>query len=480
VPETTLWPLASRQAVPQAFNRSQENARFSARALVVDDEPSMRTAVAASFMQRGWQVDTATGPAEALVKFESMHHRLVISDIRMPDGDGFDVMRRIRAIEPRTGFILLTAFANVPDAISAVKSGACEYLVKPVDYAELERVAQQLCRNPLPGRADDFGLIGHSPALRRALERAQHAAASDADILIEAESGCGKELLARMIHRLSPRRERPFIALNCAAFPEALLESELFGHVRGAFTGAAVAKPGKFELAHGGTLLLDEIAELPLVLQPKLLRALQEREFDRLGGTRSLKVDIRVIATTNRSLETMIREGQFRADLYYRLNVIPLTLPPLRERREDIAELARYFAAQYAPAGLIPPLSGEFLNLLQQHSWPGNVRELANLMRRAIALGSGEIGIEAIGSSELDGRESPELLHGVRKGQMRCNELRAGLSLPEVERRLIELTLESTAGNRSRAAEMLGVSLRTIRNKVREYGLPPRKSYVSH
>jgi transcriptional regulator with PAS, ATPase and Fis domain len=287
--------------------------------------------------------------------------------------------------------------------------------------------------------------------------------------LIQAESGSGKELLARLIHRLSPRCERPFVAVNCAAFPETLLESELFGHTRGAFTGAAAAKAGKFELAHGGTLLLDEVGEMPLALQPKLLRVLQEREFDRLGDTRPVKVDIRVIATTNRTLETMIKEGHFRADLYYRLNVIPLSLPALRERREDIAELAGHFAAQYAPAGMAPGFAPEFVARLEQHSWPGNVRELANLMRRAVALSRGEIGLEVLEPAELGGDSSSPAAGS--------DQLRAGASLEAMEKRLFEMTLDSTQGNRSRAAEMLGVSLRTVRNKIREYGLPPKSDY---
>jgi transcriptional regulator with GAF, ATPase, and Fis domain len=251
-------------------------------------------------------------------------------------------------------------------------------------------------------RAEEFGkdtetLIGHSPAWELALDRARQAASTDADILIEAESGTGKELIARLIHRLSRRKSGPFIALNCTAFPEALLESELFGHARGAFTGAVGARPGKFEAAHGGTLLLDEVGEMPLTLQPKLLRALQEREFDRLGSNQAVHVDIRVIATTNRPLEAAIAEGRFRADLYYRLNVIPVSLPPLRERASDIPELAEYFARLHAVPGTQARFSRELVARLTENAWPGNVRELANFVRRAVALTrGGEIGIEAL------------------------------------------------------------------------------------
>jgi len=438
--------------------------------LVVDDDAGMRTALETSFLRHGWQVETAAGASEAVAKFRRRQCPLVVTDIRMPDGDGFAVLRQVHAWEPRTAVILLTAFGSVPDAVAAMKDGACEYLVKPVAFEELERTARQILARTQVVEAEGTQFVGHSPVLRHAVQRARQVAESDADILIEAESGTGKELLARMIHRLSPRRHRPFIAVNCAAFPENLLESELFGYTKGAFTGATTAKPGKFELAHGGTLLLDEVGEMPLSLQPKLLRVLQEREFDRLGDTRSVKVDIRVIATTNRSLEQMVRQGEFRSDLYYRLNVIPLTLPALREHPEDISELAQHFAQRYAAAGSVPRLTADFLARLERHSWPGNVRELANLMRRAVTLCRGEIELDLFEPFELPARPqgvTPE-----------ADQLRPGISLEEMEKRLLQVTLEATEGNRSRAAEMLGVSLRTVRNKIRDYGLPPRRNYV--
>jgi two-component system response regulator AtoC len=436
--------------------------------LVVDDEPGMRAALAASFARHGWRVEAAGGAREALTRFRHGLHPLLVTDIRMPDGDGLAVMREARALSPRTAVILLTAFGSVPDAVSAIKDGACEYMVKPVAFDALEQVVQRIMGRTQPQDRAGGEMIGSSPGWLRAVDRARQIAASDADILVQAESGTGKELLARMIHRLSPRRDRAFVAVNCAAFPETLLESELFGHAKGAFTGASAAKPGRFELADGGTLLLDEVGEMPMPLQPKLLRALQEREFDRLGDTRAVKVDIRVIATTNRSLESMVAEGRFRADLYYRLNVIPLSLPPLRERPEDIAVLAAHFARLYAAVGAAPSFHPDLLARLQRHSWPGNVRELANLMRRAAALSRGE---EEIGLNVLDPCEMPVAATGL-------DRLRPGLSLAEMERRLFELTLGATGGNRSRAAEMLGVSLRTVRNKIRGYGLPPRGSYA--
>ena len=447
------------------------NPRPSPQVLVVDDDPGMRTALESSFLRHGWRVETAAGAGEAAARFRRRQHPLVVTDIRMPGGDGFALMRQLRSWEPRTAVILLTAFGSVPDAVMAMKDGACDYLVKPVSFERLEQAAQQILHRAQAGGHDgEVELVGQAPALLRAIGRARQAAASAADILIQAESGTGKELLARLIHRLSPRREHPFVALNCAAFPENLLESELFGYAKGAFTGAVAAKPGKFELAHEGTLLLDEVGEMPLALQPKLLRALQEREFDRLGDTRSIQVNLRVIATTNRPLAALVHAGEFRADLYYRLNVIPLTLPPLRERPEDIAELARHFADLYAAAGASPRITPEFLARLQQHAWPGNVRELANLMRRAAALCAGDIGIEVLEPSDL-GASLPA-------PALAAEPFHAGLSLQTMEKRLLQMTLDATAGNRSRAAEMLGVSLRTVRNKIRDYGLPGKKSYA--
>jgi DNA-binding NtrC family response regulator len=380
----------------------------------------------------------------------------------MPDGNGLSVMREVRSIEPRTGVILLTAYGSVPDAVNAMRDGACDYLVKPVSFEQLERSARRILDQVSPPDRHENPFIGDSAALQRALERARQAAASDADILIEAESGTGKELLARFIHRLSRRSTQPFVAVNCTAFPETLLDSELFGHTRGAFTGALAAKPGKFELADHGTLLLDEVGEMPLSLQPKLLRVLQEREFDRLGDTRTQHVDIRVIATTNKSLRTAVKEGKFRDDLYYRLNVIPLSLPPLRDRLEDVPELVRYFA--HRSRGDPERFSADFIVGLQQYAWPGNVRELENVIRRAVAMGDK---LEPTSEMTSNGNLAGDMM------------LSAGLTLRELEKQLIERTLAQTGGNRSRAAEMLGISLRTVRNKIRDYGLPARSAYAN-
>ena len=449
------------------------------RVLVVDDDGGMRAALEARFLRRGWQVETAANAEEALERFRRGMHPLIVTDIRMPsrmpgrvpEEDGLFVMRAARELAPHTAVILLTAFASVPDAVAAMKDGACDYLVKPVSFEHLEQSAERILVQARTQAEAVKNLGGHAPTWLKALDRARQAAASSADILIEAESGTGKELVARLIHRLSPRRDRPFVAVNCAAFPETLLESELFGHTKGAFTGALNAKPGKFELANGGTLLLDEVGEMPLGLQPKLLRALQEREFDRLGDTRTIHVDLRVIATTNCALAQMVREGKFRADLYYRLNVIPLSLPPLRERGGDVRELAEFFVQLYAPPGKAVRLTPELLDQLEAHSWPGNVRELANCVRRVVALATGpEIGVNAL--------EGCEWISVVSPVSSATSCLRPGVSLGEMERKLVEITLEATGGNRSRAAELLGVSLRTVRNKVRSYGLPSCGSYA--
>jgi DNA-binding NtrC family response regulator len=446
--------------------------------LLVDDEPGIRTALRANFLRHGWRVETASGIRDAKRTLENREFDLVVTDIRMPDGDGMEVMRAARKASPSTAVIVLTAYGTVPEAVHAMRDGALDYLTKPIPFDQLQTVAAQAmqrARQMLPEDEDPTGaIVGQSLALTRAIQRARAAASTGVDVLIEAESGTGKELLARFIHDASDRNGKPFVAVNCAAVPETLLESELFGHGRGAFTGAVASRPGKFESADGGTILLDEIGEMPLNLQPKLLRALQEREFERLGEARSVKVDIRVIATTNVSLEEMVERGQFRADLYYRLNVIPLTLPPLRERRDDIPTLARHFAERFAAQMQlgVPRLHPDFVNCLQQHHWPGNVRELANFMRRVIAL-SGTLDIDAqCFSAEFHGngslRRSAAALPAIVPAA-------AGTPIRDLEKMHLENTLALTDGNRTHAAEMLGISLRTLRNKIREYGLPPRR-----
>jgi DNA-binding NtrC family response regulator len=444
--------------------------------LVVDDEPGIRTALRANFLRHGWRVETASCVREAIGNLEGKEFDLVVTDVRMPDGTGMDVMRSVSKLSPGAAVILLTAYGSVPDAVTAMRDGALDYLTKPVSFDQLQTIAAKVIHKAKQMVAVDAApassIVGRAPSLLRALQRARAAASTGADVLIEAESGTGKELLARFIHDSSDRCRKPFIAVNCAAVPESLLESELFGHGRGAFTGAIASKPGKFELADGGTILLDEIGEMPLHLQPKLLRALQEREFERLGEARSVHVDIRVIATTNVSLSAMVDRGLFRSDLYYRLNVIPLSLPPLRDRQEDIPILAQHFAEKYAAQvrSAPPRLRPEFLDRLRSQTWPGNVRELANFMRRVLTL-SGTLDLDAScfeNEFQGDGRS-------LTASRSKAPAPIAGTPIRQVERLHLESTLALTDGNRTHAAEMLGISLRTLRNKIREYGLPPRR-----
>ncbi len=439
--------------------------------LVVDDELGMRLALEASFRRDGWRVRSASGKNEALAVFRSTPCPLVVTDMRMGDGTGLEVIRGVRALRPETAIIVLTAFGSVSDAVTAMKCGAVDYLIKPVAFDQLIAAAGRavgISPAVVPGNtpAPDSPVLGSGP-LRAVFERARQVARAEADILIQAESGTGKEVLARFIHGCSARSRGPFVAVNCASFPEHLLESELFGHVRGAFTGATANRQGKFELAHTGTLLLDEIGEMPLNLQPKLLRVLQEREVDRLGDTQPLKVNVRVVATTNRSLRALIQEGAFRQDLYYRLNVVPLALPSLREHADDIPDLVAHFIAKYSRAGAGMRFTADLLQRMKEYSWPGNIRELENFVRRGLALSPGPL----VGREILEGIDFPEAERDV-------NTLEAGLTLREVEKQLVERTLEATGGNRTRAAAMLGVSLRTVRNKIREYRLPPREREV--
>ena len=450
--------------------------------LVVDDEPGMRTALRANFLRHGWTVETANGVHEAARATELTSFDLVVSDVRMRDGDGFEVMCKVLQNSPTTAVILLTAFGSVPEAVESMREGAFDYLMKPVSFEQLQGAATRVmerinekaaAKSPPPAEIDteEFtgGIIGRSPLLLQALRRARAAASTDADVLVEAESGTGKELLARFIHSSSNRSRKPFVAINCAAVPEHLLESELFGHSKGAFTGASSAKTGKFEAANGGTLLLDEIGEMPLNLQPKLLRILQEREFERVGESRSIRVDIRVIATTNASLRSMVEQGRFRGDLYYRLNVIPLSLPSLRERMEDVPVLARYFAKKLSleTGSDVRLLEPGFLDCLQAYDWPGNVRELANFMRRVLSLHP---------DTPIDAECFEMEFQPNRRAELNPSVMAVpGTRISVLEKSHLENTLALANGNRTHAAEMLGISIRTMRNKIREYGLPPRR-----
>ena len=456
------------------------NASQSPSVLIADDEPGLRLALRANFTREGWRVQAVSGVREALALLQQNTFDLVLCDVRMNDGDGFEVMQAVQAAAGQTAFLFLTAYASVPEAVRAMQGGAVDYLTKPISFNQLLSVAARIMQSrPTTTEAaptKSGGMVGRSRVLAAALARANAAAETDADVLIEAESGTGKELLARMIHDASTRRDKPFVAINCAALPEALLESELFGHTRGAFTGATAAKAGKFEIANGGTLLLDEIGDMPLNLQPKLLRVLQERVVERLGETRPIHTDIRVIASTNLHLSEIVDRGLFRSDLFYRLNVIPLTLPPLRERLEDVPLLAQHFARSFAERNgqSVSRLHAGFLERLETHHWPGNIRELANFMQRVLSLTPGPEITAACFDQEhrpihRQPQRVPPLVQNISSYE------RQPLSMDQVERSHLEHTLELVGGNRTRAAEMLGISIRTMRNKIRQYDLPPRR-----
>ena len=439
------------------------------RVLVVDDEPVIRLALRENFARSGWDVETASGAEEALDRFRFAPFPLVVTDMQMPDGDRLAVLRGVRTVSPKTAVILLTGYGIVPEAVAAMKGGAMEYFVKPVAFERLEEAARRVlsqvpCASALPAAG---GIVGESVSMRRLMERVRQVAKTNVDVLLEAESGTGKELFARLIHNASSQRAGSFVAINCAAGPSTLFESELFGYVKGAFTGANSLHLGKFELASGGTLLLDEICEMPLEHQPKLLRVLQQREVDCLGDPRPVGVDVRVVATTNRNIERMVAEGKFRADLYYRLNVVTLHIPPLRERKEEIPLLVEHFIAKYSSAGHPVCFSEDLMDQLRAYNWPGNVRELENIVRRVLAFATGR-------------EATPELLEGTGLSEpvSASPAEEHSLTLRDVERKIYRKTLERTGGNRTRAAEMLGVSIRTVRNKIRAFGIP-RRSCVS-
>jgi len=429
------------------------------RVLLVEDEREMQKALGAVLKRFGLRVSTAEDGLHAMAKFRQDLYDLVIADVKMPRMSGMELLKEIKKIAPRTPVVLLTAYGTIEGAVNAMKEGAFDYIEKPFSPEVLEEVVRRALASRAEALRGQRPIIAQDPKMLELLEVARTVASSPAPVLITGESGTGKELLARYIHEQSPRKDRPFVAVNCAALPEGLLETELFGHERGSFTGAVAQKKGKFELAHRGTLLLDEVSEMPLSLQAKILRALQEGEIDRVGGIKPVAVDVRVIATSNRDLVEEVRRGRFREDLFFRLNVIPLHIPPLRERKEDIPLLASYFLEKYADLNgkTAKDLAPETLDLLMDYFWPGNVRELENVIHRAVLLAKGEV-LEPRDLVIEEGL-SPRAPHPVRPGT----------SLKEMERWLILETLKKVGGNRTKAAQLLGVSVRTIRNKLKEY-----------
>ncbi len=436
--------------------------------LVVDDDPGMKSALNEALCRKGYKVTLAASGKEALELFHDMRYRLVISDMKMPGMDGMELMRGVKKIEPTTPVLLITAFGTVKKAVEAVKEGAVDFIQKPFDLEILEALVEKTL---LAGVGSKMGgkvlLHTSSPVMSKTIAFATIAARSDATVMISGESGTGKELLSRFIHDGSTRGKGPFVAVNCASIPDGLLESELFGVEKGAFTGAGTAREGKFEQADKGTILLDEVSEMDVRLQAKLLRVIQEREVERLGAKKVKSLDIRIIATTNRDLAMEVKEGRFREDLFYRLNIFPITIPPLRDRSEDIRALAtafmKTFSARYKRH--LESISTEALAFLSERAWAGNVRELENTIERSVLLSSGSV--LTLEHLLLCG---PNERVKVPRTQAAPSN---GITIKDVERDLIFKTLEDTGGNRTRAATRLGISIRTLRNKLKEYNTAP-------
>jgi two-component system response regulator AtoC len=446
------------------------------RVLIVDDEPLMRNFAAETLRRIGKETVIASDGKEAIERLKQETFDLVITDRKMPAADGFEVLKTAKSLHPHCFVILMTAFGSIESAVEAMRLGAFNYLIKPFPPEVLEAAIEQCESQTRLIRENHYlresiglpEIVAHSSVMKQVMQNLDKIAKSQASVFIMGESGTGKEVIAGGIHQLSNRSSQPFIKVNCAAIAETLIESEFFGHERGAFTGAMVRKIGRFELADRGTLLLDEVTEIPLSLQPKLLRAIQEQEFERVGGTRPIRVNIRFIATSNRNMEEAIESRVFREDLFYRLNVIPIQLPPLRQRKEDIASLARFFLARFCRENhkSEKTFTERALQKLLDYHWPGNVRELANIIERTVVLNnaqqidSEDICIQSISSSS-----------GPKKGgsELPAN---ASLTLQEVEKRFILQILEENSQNRTRAATQLGISIRTLRNKLREYAKP--------
>ena len=439
--------------------------------LIADDDPGLRESLERTLTREGYRVILASDGNAALERLQAGGVDLVLTDLKMPGLSGIELLRAVKAIAADVDVILLTAFGTVEEAVKAMKEGAYDFLTKPFQRAQLLRLIRQALERrvliqqnrALQQRLDDLlaqgAVVGSSPAFRRMMTLVEQVADSSATVLIQGESGTGKELVARTIHARSARSRGPLVAVNCAALPETLLESELFGYEKGAFTGAAGRKEGRFELADGGTLFLDEVSDLSPVTQPKILRVLQEGEFERLGGTKSLRVDVRIVAATNQELAQMVREKRFREDLYYRLNVITLIVPPLRERREDIHVLAQHFLRVYSAKNnrRLEGFTDDAIRRLEAYAWPGNVRELENVIERGVVLARGAL---------MDVADLPEEIAGATPLPEGVLSVRIGTPLAEVEARLLEETLRATKGNKTLTAKLLGIDPRTVSRKL--------------
>ncbi len=453
-------------------------AKNDARVLVVDDEPAARSGLEILLKQEGFDVRTAGSGADALESWAEQPADLVVTDLRMPGMDGLELVARLHDLEPTLPVIVVTSDSEVATAVAAVRAGANDYLTKPIDLdALLVSIDQALAHRDLRIEAENLrrqirardevgldGLVGSSAAMQNVYRTVRQVAPSRATVLVTGESGTGKGEVARAIHQLSPRAKKPFVMLQCAALAASLLESELFGHERGAFTGADKQRQGRFEQANGGTLFLDEVGEIPHSLQVKLLRVLQERQFERVGGNETIRVDVRLVAATNRDLAADVKEGRFREDLYYRLRVIQIEMPPLRERGADVMALAHHFLSRFSEENhkRIIGFTDAARTRLLSHRWPGNVRELENTMERAVVLTQGErIDVGDLPADVVD--TSPQVGVAI-----------PGSTMAEIERHAILRTLEANDWSTSRAANVLDISVRTIQYRLAEYGLKNR------
>ncbi len=448
--------------------------------LIVDDEQNVRQLIAKVLEKEGYEILTACNGEEGLEVFQKNNIDLIISDIKMPKMNGIEFLHKVKEQEPGVGFILITAFATMETAIDAIKSGAQDYVTKPFDIKEiLNAVKKILCSSehesnntiyPL-GNPDETKTSSNSPAMQQVLQLARRVSASDSTVLILGETGTGKEVISTAIHNWSRRSDKPMIKVNCGAIPDNLLESELFGYEKGAFTGAASSKPGRFEFADGGTIFLDEIGDIAPQLQVKLLRVLQERTFERLGGIRPVSVDVRVIAATNKDLKEAVRNGEFREDLYYRLNVVPINLPPLRERKEDIDSLVNTFLRSAAgiSGGTIKQMSPEAMKYLMNYNWPGNIRELENIIERCVVITESDV---------IDADSLPQeiLSYGRQTVSASGTNVTSGSSEPllnsaidDREKEVIIKSLRDHDGNKTKTALALGISRRSLHRKIQKY-----------
>jgi len=446
-----------------------------ARILLAEDDEIMRITVQDRLEKHKWYVDAVPNGREAVERLKKENYHLVISDIRMPGLDGWQLLKNVQQLSPYTDIIMMTAFGSVDDAIESLKKGAADYILKPFNMDDLIiRVSRILEMQTIKARCSSLeescrelhpDLIGNSKAMDKIHALIQKVAPSDSTVLILGESGTGKELVASSIHKNSKRVDKPFVRINCAAIPEGLMESELFGHEKGAFTGAHARKQGKFELADGGTMLLDEIGDLPLALQAKLLRVLQESTYERVGGTGTISIDVRILCATSKDLKQAAEKGNFRQDLFYRLNVIPIHLPPLRERKEDIQILTNHFLHEFSiKRGIAMEISPDAMQYLIEYSYPGNVRELKNIIERISVLAQEQI---------ITPTDLPADFVGGNKNEVQQTSMNLSSAMAKTEKACILEALRRTDGKRAKAAELLGISRKNLWEKLKQHNLSP-------